>query len=378
MRLVAVALTYALQGLGYAVVVTAVPAFQSRTGIGDAGVSAVLLGVCVTAAAGSVLADLIAVRRSSRHAILLGFGVQALSLAILAVTTALPVFAAAVLTYGLGLGIIDAASNMQGVLAQRSREAPVLGRFYAAYTTGTIVGAVAMSAAIAVGSGAVAALLAAALLQVGLVALSWPRLDPSRAAHEAHDRAADRPPLPRRAIVVTGLVVLAAFTVDAAVSSWSTVYLTGLGTAAALAPVGYAVYQGAVLLTRLATDSLLRRSGTRTLTIAALVAGALGGLVTATGTGAATAIAGFALSGLAVGALVPIAFGTAGRIDPPRSDEVIARVNLFNYAGALLGAVGVGLIIELDASAAFLLPAFLLTAALPALRTHPSPDLAAP
>ncbi len=70
-----------------------------------------------------------------------------------------------------------------------------------------------------------------------------------------------------------------------------------------------------------------------------------------------------------VGALVPIAFGLAGSIDPARSDEVIARVNLFNYAGAVLGAVGVGVLTDVTGSGlAFLLPALLLVAAVPAWR----------
>ncbi|WP_306207277.1 MFS transporter [Actinoplanes sp. RD1] len=364
---VTVALAYALQGLGYAVIVTALPSFKDRTGIGDTTVSAVLLGVCVTAALGSLLADLVAVRRSSRHGVLLGFAVQAVALVVVAFAPGLALFVAAVLAYGLGLGVVDAASNMQGVLVQRGLETPLLGRFYAAYTTATIAGALAMSGAIATGGGATVALLLAAGAQLVLVALAGARLDPSRAAHAAHDEPADRTPLNRRAIVVVGLVVLAAFTVDSAVSSWSTVHLDGLGAAAALAPLGYVAYQGGVLLARLATDRLVRRSGPATVMSAALVAGVLGGLVVAFVPGPGAAIAGFTLSGLAVGALVPIAFGLAGRIEPGRSDEVVARVNLFNYAGAVLGAVGVGLVI--GTPLAFLLPVVLLATAIPALRT---------
>ena len=78
-------------------------------------------------------------------------------------------------------------------------------------------------------------------------------------------------------------------------------------------------------------------------------------------------MAGFALSGLAVGVLVPVAFGLAGRVLPERSDEVVARVNIFNYAGALVGAVGIGLLVEPVGGAAFLVGAVLLVAAVPAV-----------
>ncbi|MFG6403513.1 MFS transporter [Microbacterium sp. P04] len=367
-RVIAVGGVFALQGAGYAVVVTALPSFQSRIGLDAAALSIILLGVCVTAALGSVVADAVAIRRNSRQAVALGFAVQAASLLVMATASLPALFIGAALIYGLGLGIVDAASNMQAVLVQRGHVVPLLGRFYAAYTAGAILGAMTMSGAFAAGMGAMAALIAAAVLQIVLVVVATRHLDPERAARAPREARTARTPLPRRAIVVTGLVVLAAFTIDSAISSWGTVHLTGLGAAAALAPVGYAVYQAAVLLVRLAADFLVRWVGTPLVLAGAVIAGALGGLVVAFADAPTAAIAGFALSGLAVGALVPIAFTRAGGIDPARSDEVIARVNLFNYAGAVFGAVGVGLVIDAGgASLAFLLPVLLLATALPAV-----------
>lgn len=366
----AVALTFGLQGAGYAVVVTALPSFQRRLGIDDTATALLLLAVCVAAAGGSVLADLIAVRRSSRHAVIAGFTLQAIALTGAALAPSMPLFVAAILAYGVGLGLIDASSNMQGVLVQRRHPTPLLGRFYATYTTGAILGALAMSGGIAAGGGAAVALLVTAGLQLGGVAAAGSRLDRGRAAHDAGEPSRLRRPLPRRTIVVVGLVVLVAFTMDSAVSAWSTSLLTALGAAAALAPMGYAAYQGGVLVARLVIDPLQQRVGRRVVMVAALTAGAVGGVVVALGVGPGVAVAGFAVTGLAVGGLVPIAFGLAGRIEPARTDEVIARVNQFNYAGAVLGAVGVGLLLDLGGlGIAFLMPVVLLAAALPAVRS---------
>jgi MFS family permease len=72
------------------------------------------------------------------------------------------------------------------------------------------------------------------------------------------------------------------------------------------------------------------------------------------------AVIGFAVVGIGVGALVPLAFSAAGELDPTRVDEIIARINLFNYAGAVLGAVLVGLLADGPGlGPAFLLPALL-------------------
>jgi MFS family permease len=368
-NVLATAATYGLQGLGYAVVVTALPAFQERTGLDATGIAAILLGVCVTAALGSLLADAVARRLSSRHGVLLGFAVQAAGLTSTAFAPETVTLAASVLLYGLGLGLIDASCNMQGVLVQRGRATPLLGRFYATATTGSIVGALAMSGVIASGAPAFGALLVAAALHVVFVVGFGGRLTRQRAARAERTAARPASRLDARSITVVGLVVLAAFTVDSAASSWSSVHLTALGAVAALAPAGFAAYEGGVLAARLVTDAALRRLGRARLLGLALALGVVGGVIVAAVPSPIGAIVGFAVSGLAVGALVPIAFGLAGAIDPARSDEVVARVNLFNYAGAVLGAVGVGLLTDVTGSAAaFLLPALLLLAAVPAWR----------
>ncbi|MEV7843369.1 hypothetical protein AB0O50_05235 [Streptomyces cyaneofuscatus] len=110
----------------------------------------------------------------------------------------------------------------------------------------------------------------------------------------------------------------------------------------------------------------------------ASAAGILGGLVVALFVSPASAVLGFAVSGPAAGVLVPVAFDDAGRILPERSDEVIARVNLFDYIGAVPGAVGVGVLIDaVGAPSAFqllvviLLVAWVATRRVPVHRTRP-------
>ncbi len=158
-------------------------------------------------------------------------------------------------------------------------------------------------------------------------------------------------------------------------STWSTVYLQDeLLAAAALAPLGYAAYQAAILITRLLTDRAAGRFGRARVVVVATVASILGCVVVALLPFAAAAIVGFALAGVAVGALVPLAFTSAGGLSPARSDEIIARVNLFNYAGAILGAVLLGLLADAPGlGLAFLLPAALLVPVLFVARRFRAP-----
>jgi MFS family permease len=56
------------------------------------------------------------------------------------------------------------------------------------------------------------------------------------------------------------------------------------------------------------------------------------------------AIAGFALIGVGLSVVVPLAFSAADALDPAGTGTVIAKVNLFNYAGVVIGALLIGLV----------------------------------
>lgn len=365
---VAVGGAFAAQGFGYATVVTALPAFKERQGIDDTAVSLVVLLVCVAAAAGSVLAERVATRRGSRAALLAGLAVQAVALPVVAVSAPVVPFVAGFAVYGLGLGLVDAATGIQGVLVQRRYGRPVMSGFFACYTAAAVAGALVMSALVGAAGvpGAAGALGVAAVALAGaalagrrhLVAVDLPLAAPVAGPAPA---PAPRGPLPTRGIWLVGSVVLAAFVVDSAVSTWSTVYLHDVLLApGAVAPLGYAAYQGAVLVARLAGDRLVARTGRAPLVAVAAGAAAAGLVLVALVPSTRAAVLGFAVVGAGVGVLVPLAFSAAGDLDPARTDEVVARVNVFNYAGAVLGAVAVGLLADGPGLAlAFLLPAAL-------------------
>lgn len=394
----AVGAAYAAQGFGYATVVTALPAFKQRQDIDDTAVSLLVLLVCVTAAGGSVVAERLAMRRGSRTSLLVGLGAQAVALPVVAASTPMVPFVAGFALYGLGLGMVDAAGGIQGVLVQRRYGRPVMSGFFACYTAAAVVGALVMSALLGAAAvpGAAGALVVAAVVLAGALLLGRPRLvstDLALGAGASGDGPAGSPaapaggavpgaavpgstapgviavpapaparrPLPTRGIWVVGSVVLAAFVADSAVSTWSTVYLHDvLLASAAVAPLGYAAYQAAILVTRLAGDRLVQRTGRGPLVAGTALAAALGLVLVALVPTPVAAVAGFAVVGVGVGALVPLAFSAAGELDPDRVDEVVARVNLFNYAGAVLGAVAVGLLADGPGLAlAFLLPAAL-------------------
>ena len=117
--------------------------------------------------------------------------------------------------------------------------------------------------------------------------------------------------------MLLGVIAFCSFVGEGAASDWSAVYMTQeLGTSDALGAVAFAAFAVTMALARFATDPLRTR-----LDNVVLVRG--GSLVAAAGLGLAllvhapaAGIAGFALLGLGLAPVVPIAFSAAGDLDP--------------------------------------------------------------
>lgn len=363
---VAVGAAYAAQGFGYASAVTALPGLKSRVGIDDATVSIVILLCCLTAALGSVVAERLAVRYGSHIALLTGLSIQAVGLPLVALSGGPAMLMASFALYGLGLGMVDASSAMQGVQLQHRMGKAVLSTLFACATGASAAAALVMSGLANLGTvtGAITSLVLAAVGIATVVFSVRGRLVPAR---ELADEAstATRTLLPTAGIWLFGSLILVAFVADSSVSTWSSVYLhDNLAAGAVIAPLGYAAYQASVLVTRLVGDRLVAHSRARLLVPTVLVA-ILGLVGVSLLRSPVAVVVAFALVGVGVGTLVPLTFSAAGDLAPEWIHEVIARINLFNYAGAVLGAVALGLLSAWPGlGPAFLLPAVLLVPAL--------------
>ncbi|BAL85597.1 putative MFS transporter [Actinoplanes missouriensis 431] len=370
---------YAAQGLGYAAVVTALPAFKDRQGIDDTFVSAILLLVCVAAAGGSMLADRIATRWGSRYALASGLLLVSAGLAGATLATPNAVFTAILLAYGVGLGAVDASLSMQGVLVQARLGRSVMSRLFAAYTAAAIAAALLMSGVLESGAGAELAVGVAAVFAALIGVIGWRLFEPGRtlrsAAVHPHGGRAIRP-----IVLVCGMLIFTAFLVDSAVSTWSSVYLhDSLAAASSVAPLGYAAYQAAVLVSRLVADHVMPRAGRLMVAVGGLAVCGIGCGLVALLPSVGAAVTGFAISGIGVGVLVPLAFSAAGEAAAENSDEVIAKVNLFNYGGALVGAVLFGALSEpIGLQIAFLIPVVAVVLTLPLARRLNHLTIAAP
>lgn len=344
---VATSLGFAVQGLVYALLLTSLPTFEERYGVDEGPITLVILGVCAMAAIGTGIADRCA-RTDGGSRLALSAGLATVAVAVVAISAA-PTFlllAAAFGLYGLGLGLVDAGTNMQAVAVQRAYGRSLLTGFYASWSAGGIVGALVISAtADRTPVEPVTVVLLLGTLVAAVVAVLVAR-DGWR-GHDAPVAPTEKPSsvVPWGAVFVLGLGVVAYYVADSAVSTWSTTFMRdAVDATARLAPLGYAAYLATTLGSRLAGDPLVRRWGRAVVVRWAALTGAAGLLAVVLAPGAGVALVGFAVAGAGLGVIAPLCFSAAGALTPEHADAVVARLNVFNYVGAVLGGVLVGAI----------------------------------
>lgn len=335
---------FALQGFFLAVILTELPQVKDRFALTDGLIVALVAIISLLAGVGSVTAERLALHWSSRTALRIGLGLIAVAGVAIAASPNKILLFVALAVYGVAVGIVDAGTNMQAVFIQHGYGRFVLSSFYAAWSAGSIVGALFVSASEALHVpvwGAV--LIAAALVLAGCLG-AGPRL---LGSDEAEAGPAEQEPtssVPVRIFLLFGVVIALAFAIDLAVGNWSALYLKDeLLSSSTLAALALAAYQGASLLGRLTGDLWVRRFGPRAVVRAAAAVGSVGLVIVVAAPGPIAAILGFLIAGIGLPIIAPLCFSEAGQLTSGRDlDALIARLNLFNYAGTLVGGAVVG------------------------------------
>ncbi|MEU1042735.1 MFS transporter [Streptomyces sp. NPDC005907] len=343
------AFAFLVQGVAFALLVTRIPAIQDRYGISDGLLPVFLAAVPVLAGVGSVCTEQLVKRVPPSRVLRWSQPVVLLALVGVGVGDRIAQVAVALGVFGLAVGALDASMNMLGVSLQRTYGRSIMLGFHAAYSLGGIVGAsLAWAGAHWHLSLFVSYLpVVAVLLPAALVGSRWyvdggaPEKQVTREG--AGGAPAETGPVVFRLLLPLCLVMTFAYIGDSTVSNWSAKYLQDvLGSSEQLATVPYNVYMVTTLLGRTIGDVGVRRFGAAAVVRLGAVVAAVGFGVVAVAPGPWAGMLGFTLVGLGLCVIVPQTFAAAGRLFPGASDTAIARLNIFNYVGFLIGSPLVG------------------------------------
>ncbi len=337
------ALSFFAQGVTFALLVTRIPAIQDRYGISDGLLPVFLAAVPILAGVGSVVTEKVVAR--VRPGVVLRWAQPVVLLALLGVGAGSRLWAVAVAlgVFGLSVGALDASMNMMGVSLQRAYGRSIMLGFHATYSLGGIAGASMAWAGAHWDLTLLMSYLPAVvvLLPAAFVGSRWYAEGAAEAAGPGEGaRVAS---VSFRLLLPLCLVMSFAYIGDSTVSNWSAKYLQDvLGSSEQLSTVPYNVYMVTTLLGRAVGDFGVRRFGAVAVVRSGSVLAAAGFGVVAVASGAWTGMLGFTMLGLGLCVIVPQTFAAAGRMFPGASDTAVARLNVFNYVGFLVGSPLVG------------------------------------
>ncbi|MGW6059109.1 MFS transporter [Streptomyces sp. NPDC055189] len=246
----------------------------------------------------------------------------------------------ALFVYGATAGMSDVAMNALGVEVETRMKKSIMSGLHGMWSVGALIGSAAGTVAAHLGSDARLhhALAAVTLTAIGLVACQGV-LDLQAAPEEA---APPRFSLPPKSALLIGAVGFCAVFAEGASLDWSAVYLRDvLDSSAGVAAASTTGFTLTMAIARLAGDSVVDRFGSvRTVRVGGVIA-ALGGLLVVLAPHPALAMCGFAMLGLGIAVVVPLAFAAAGRSGPNPS-QAIAGVATITYTSGLIAPSAIG------------------------------------
>jgi predicted MFS family arabinose efflux permease len=338
----AVTAVFFLNGMVFVSWYSRLPSIQDRLDLGTGALGLALLGAPLGLLLAQPLTGALAATIGSRRLVaaaplLLVAGI-APALAVDPATLAL-----AALVVGAANGALDVSMNVEGLAVERAGDKRIFNSFHAAFSFGALAGAAIGGLAASAGLDPLPHL--AIVVAVGAVA-GWV------AARGLPPAGAEPPPRgprfarPSRRLVALGAIAFCALLAEGAVFDWSGIFMRReAGTGFGLAPAGLAAFNLAMGFGRLSADGVAERIGSVRL-------GRAGALLAAAGLGAALllsapagSIAGFAVMGVGLAAVFPLALRSAG-YDPAISGPAVAAVSSVGYAGLLTGPPLIGLLAE--------------------------------
>lgn len=339
-----ISVIFAGHGAVVGVFATRIPRLQQHLGLSDSTLGMALLAPALGSFLAIPFTSRLVHRFGNPRTLTWLFPLWCASLILPALSPNLPVLCLALGTFGATSGMTDVLMNAQGVQIEQRLQRPLIASLHGMWAVGGLVssGCGALAAGAAVDARLHFAVTAAVLAGMGLLA--------TRHLLEADPVEARQPPprfaLPPLSILPLGVLGFCAVFAEGASGNWSAVYLTSTAKAPeGIAALSYTGLSFTLALARLSSGFVVTRLGpVRTVRLSGGIA-ALGGVLVVLARTPPVAIAGFALIGTGVAAVLPLTVSAAGRHggDPSR---YIAGIASLTYTSSLLAPAVTGAVAD--------------------------------
>ena len=349
-------IAFLIAGFGMAAWAPLVPFAKERLGIQEAALGTLLLCLGAGSILAMPLAGVLTSRAGCRRVLIWSVLIVCASLPMLAQGTSAPLLGLGLFFFGAGIGALDCAMNIQGIILERASGRIMMSGFHGLFSLGGVLGAGGVSVLLSMGvSPWNAALIVVAMIAM-LLALSAPHFLPFGGRSSGPAFA-----LAKGVVLFIGALCFILFLTEGAVLDWSAVFLADVrGMPAAQAGYGYAAFAATMTVGRLTGDRLVRRIGPKATVIGGALLAAAGLTFSTLTPSWPVALSGYALIGAGCSNIVPVMFSLAGKQNEMPESIAVPAITTMGYAGVLLGPAFIGFV----AHATTLATALLLVAAM--------------
>ncbi|WP_019998018.1 MFS transporter [Aureimonas ureilytica] len=355
-RRIAVSLAFLVNGFILGNWTPQVPLLADRLGLSEGRLGLLILVFGIGAVAAMPLVGAATARFGSRLPTLVLQALLAFALPLLVLAPTPWSAAAAILFFGMTMGGMDVAMNANAVQAERTLPSAMMSSCHGFWSIGGVLGATVGGPLIAglgsVGQASVVALVTLlALWPIGLHLMEDKHV--GLTAPAASDGEGDAATPAARAgsarLVAMALGVCALFSMvpEGATIDWSAIYVRqDLGADIATSGLAFAAFSATMALFRFLGDGIRDRLGAvRTIRLSLVFA--MVGLVLIGFAGSfGAALVGFAVLGVGLANLVPIAFSAAGNIEGVKPGVAISIATSIGYSGILIAPSAIGVFAE--------------------------------
>ncbi|CAN7475999.1 MFS transporter [Rhizobium rhizogenes] len=252
--------------------------------------------------------------------------------------------AIAIFLFGGFIGAMDVAMNANAVSVEKSMRRAIMSSCHAFWSLGGLLGA-AIGGFLISHLGFLGHAEVVTVLSILILAVAWPMI----LGDQPHpDEAKPKARLPMVPLPwLLGLMALFSMMPEGAVLDWSALYLSQEKAASVtLSGFGFAAFSLTMAAMRFAGDFVRDQLGAvKTLRVCTVFA-IVGMVIAALAPNAELAIVGFALCGIGISNMVPIAFSAAGNIPGLQPGIGISVVTTLGYSGMLVAPSAIGFAAE--------------------------------
>ena len=322
-----------------------VPSLQKAYGLSDGELAAALFAAGLGALASLFVSGRIVAHWGTRRTLqMTGLMMQA-GLALVLVWPHPALLALGLIVLGMVISVHDVALNAEGTALESQMGRPLMGGLHALFSFGAMAGALCCAGMLRLDVDAPWQLAVVALALLPLVLWAGGHLLDAHPAHSAHSAPNGQRHFvwPRGLLLLIGALIFAGMLAEGVMVDWSVLYLQqALQWPQDRAALGYAVFVGAMALTRAVADRLRRRWGDERLLRWASALAAVSMSLALLFAHPVISLVAFAAVGMGLAPVAPLLYAAAARVPGSTSAASLAAVSSIGYSGFVIGPPLIG------------------------------------